>query len=466
MAFYSDTRSTRGAVIGTIIPWSGGITSIPDGWIICDGRSLAASEYPLLAQTIGNTYNEGGASPITGDFPNYFGNVKLPSLTNRILMDIEQEYFDPGQTSTPEIDEAPKAASIIQPLIGENNENSIPQIYTDVTTNIEFSIPFVNEEFGYVGKITGNDFLPGEGAKALYVGPRKLGRDHVRFHSHSGSLPTLRGEGQSQPGRGVIPYESVYITLYFQVEDFEGGENVGDVWVFGWNNSNNTEANRRPGLLFGREADLGPGFAGGGNLTQNDSQWWEDRTLAIWPTANSLYAYDGTNAPGALPGRIAGKIRSESPPINLKPANVVQTPITLVNFLDNIVPNTLIGGSFVNQLPAGTFGTTLNVPGGSRNYDVDDDGNPIVRAGRGTLSSNNGFSFQGNDTSDRIIPHDHADFEVIYDASRLKTQRSLISNARLDSGLTMDNTANQSALQVNFNVTQPTLTQLYIIRAY
>ena len=44
----------KGAAIGTIVPWTGGLSEVPDGWLICDGGSRSASDFPLLAQAIGS----------------------------------------------------------------------------------------------------------------------------------------------------------------------------------------------------------------------------------------------------------------------------------------------------------------------------------------------------------------------------------------------------------------------------
>ena len=94
--FYQETKTARGAAIGTIMPWTGGLTTIPKGWIICDGQSLQASDFPLLAQAIGDTYNA-GTSDFNGNppnnFPNYAGSIKLPNLNGKTLMDIEASYF-------------------------------------------------------------------------------------------------------------------------------------------------------------------------------------------------------------------------------------------------------------------------------------------------------------------------------------------------------------------------------------
>ena len=57
--FYQESKTAKAAAIGTIMPWGGGITGIPDGWIPCDGTSRLASSFPLLTQAIGDTYNMG-----------------------------------------------------------------------------------------------------------------------------------------------------------------------------------------------------------------------------------------------------------------------------------------------------------------------------------------------------------------------------------------------------------------------
>lgn len=55
---------------GVVVPYAG--TSSPDGWIICDGRSLATANYPNLFQAIQYTY--GGS----GD------NFNIPDLRGRV----------------------------------------------------------------------------------------------------------------------------------------------------------------------------------------------------------------------------------------------------------------------------------------------------------------------------------------------------------------------------------------------
>lgn len=96
MSFYQTLRTAKACAIGTIMPWTGDITEIPKGWIPCNGQSILARDYPLLAQNIGSTYGQSGFG---GVFPNYNGNINVPNLNDSHLADIDSNYF--GYTSFP-----------------------------------------------------------------------------------------------------------------------------------------------------------------------------------------------------------------------------------------------------------------------------------------------------------------------------------------------------------------------------
>ena len=67
--FYSKTRINKGFPVGTILPWSGSASTIPEGWLSCrSSGSLKVTDYPDLYRTIGNTY--GGAEGVTFNLPN------------------------------------------------------------------------------------------------------------------------------------------------------------------------------------------------------------------------------------------------------------------------------------------------------------------------------------------------------------------------------------------------------------
>ena len=139
--FYQDTKTAKAAAIGTIMPWTGAISEIPKGWVFCNGQTVEAISYPLLVQSIGDTYNA-GTSTLGGSFPNYTGGIVLPNLNGKALMDIEEEYFASiasGGTGR-DADTNTEARSIISPYIGENSDNSIPVIFNDVYTDVIFTL--------------------------------------------------------------------------------------------------------------------------------------------------------------------------------------------------------------------------------------------------------------------------------------------------------------------------------------
>ena len=60
-AYYDSIKSMKTAKIGTILPWGGDggngflASNIPKGWIVCDGSTKDAKDYPLLASILGDT---------------------------------------------------------------------------------------------------------------------------------------------------------------------------------------------------------------------------------------------------------------------------------------------------------------------------------------------------------------------------------------------------------------------------
>jgi microcystin-dependent protein len=59
--------------VGTIIAWGGTSSSVPAGWMLCDGRALSKSAYPELFTAIGKSW--GGSS----------AKFNLPDLRGRFL---------------------------------------------------------------------------------------------------------------------------------------------------------------------------------------------------------------------------------------------------------------------------------------------------------------------------------------------------------------------------------------------
>jgi hypothetical protein len=68
---YNRIRSMKGLPIGAIIPWSSDQSTIPPGWIVCNGSTVSNTRYPILFKIIGNAY--GGTVGST---------FRLPPLTS------------------------------------------------------------------------------------------------------------------------------------------------------------------------------------------------------------------------------------------------------------------------------------------------------------------------------------------------------------------------------------------------
>ena len=59
--YFVDTKSVD-QPIGTIIYYAGDSTTLPSGWLICDGTSLSTSTYSELYSLIGTSYGGSGSS--------------------------------------------------------------------------------------------------------------------------------------------------------------------------------------------------------------------------------------------------------------------------------------------------------------------------------------------------------------------------------------------------------------------
>jgi hypothetical protein len=493
MPFYQETKTARGAAIGTIMPWTGGLTSIPSGWIICDGQSISANDFPLLAQAIGDTYNAGN-SDFDGNFPGYVGNIKMPNLNGKTLIDIESSYFaDFSAGGTGRLaDVDPKALILMDPIIGTNEDAGVTTIFTDVFVDLVFNINN-DDRSGYLGRIQGNTKIDGEGFITIYPGPRKLGRAHIKRHTHLGSLETVDSRNKTKPGQGVIPYDPVYYTLFAQGTDNDGqsadsdddvstDEAKGVAFYFGWSDDEgwqndspagtgtdtsnisaslprlvpstdtdgNEDSNIYGGIVAGRLTSAGS--TGANSPAPQDANVVDTWTLQ-WPIGNDIPSGFGEGQPG----KVLAKARSEQPPINMKPRYVTGTPLT-----DEFIDYDGFDKYISDRVPAGIGGNTVSIPEGFTNYYTTSD----TTVGD-TLVSNPGLGFIGNNESPGapIVAHTHDEFDVSFDSSRMRPQSNLTASVSMPNA-TLDNVANRNALQIDFNIQQPRVTSIYIIRAY
>ena len=432
MPFYQETRTMKGAVIGTIMPWSGPISGIPKGWIICDGNQPSANEYPLLVQAIGDTYNS-GISNLGGGFPAYTGNFTLPDLVGgRLLMDIEQSYFG---SLTDIRDNDADAGNLISPYIGQNTDNGVNAAWNNVYTDVVFTL---NESTGYSGNIKGNTIVDGEGEKSIFVGGRKLGHTHIKSHGHSGIYETIAGglgtsglQLNQRPGLGVIPYDNITATFNYAAIDEA-------TTVFGTRIDDGVVDSVRLGM---------EGFKKGSVQLDTAGNW------------GSFGNFSGFG--GGEPGRTVMRVSGENPPINLSPQRVTQTSLALAVNFDYPV----LGGTGANSVPFASGGGNTNVPAGFTNYYQDE---PLA-GNYGTLLSNPGSDFAsgtGGGAQSFVTAHDHEPITVVYDQNSLKPQSTLVADVNIPATTNLDNASNVAALAISMNTSQPSMTCIYIIRAY
>ena len=432
MSFYQETKSMRGAVIGTIMPWTGGLSKIPDGWIICNGTEVESNLYPLLTQTIGDTYRLSGDTNLTGNFPFYDGNstITLPNLTDgRTLMDMEAKYFAGGaepRDSPPEQDA--DAGNLIIPFIGDNRDNNdIPRVFAGdkaLKTDVEFTLP-VEDRVGYGGNIRGNTIIPGIGEKVMYIGGRKLGHQHIRAHNHPGSYETVSFANNSQPGGGVVPWDYIQMRWAYRIWNVTGEEEHSS--------------------------------AGGADGMRAIYRWFYKNTSIELIDGSSKSSFGNISGFGAGPrGRTLGSGNVENPTINLSAQGLNARPICNLNQWQHEYH------SDNTTITMGAGGRNLEIPDGYTNYYQDPEGgnNPY-----GVITSNITSAWTpGGEFS--VVAHGHDPFVVEYQQGTLKPNTRLIANAEIPIETELDNAINKSALEIQMNTSQPSLTCIYLIRAY
>jgi microcystin-dependent protein len=94
--FISGLPNSSNLPVGTVAPFAG--PKIPDGWLVCDGRTVNESDFPQLHQAIGELYGKGANA----------GEFKLPDYRGMFLRGV-----DPDKTVDKDRDarKAPSEAS-------------------------------------------------------------------------------------------------------------------------------------------------------------------------------------------------------------------------------------------------------------------------------------------------------------------------------------------------------------------
>ena len=120
MPGYNVIKTQRALPIGSVQPWTGNLSEIPSGWLLCNGAELEAEDYPLLARILRDTY---GGTEFSGNFPNYGGTFRLPQTNNKALADISTAYFGNYVSTSPLIPspiDNSDALTVVQEYIGDS----------------------------------------------------------------------------------------------------------------------------------------------------------------------------------------------------------------------------------------------------------------------------------------------------------------------------------------------------------
>mgnify|MGYP001181164018 CR=1 FL=1 len=235
MTFYNRVKASKIAPIGTIIPWTGGTgrgtraEDVPKGWIICSlsNAVLNAADYPLLAATVGNQYGpfpEAGSNfeigvnyGLVNDFPynkdpalGHVDQFGLPNLNQLSLIDIEGSRIP-----------ATDLLHIGQ-YIGRNGPDAVqPPTLLSSDVNITFTMEPSSSLAGRITGITMDDPIYFD---TVYTVPRKLGVEHTPEHNHRpasdsdfdqfwSATPSGLGIMEFLPGSGLKDSSPNYVAI-------------------------------------------------------------------------------------------------------------------------------------------------------------------------------------------------------------------------------------------------------------
>ena len=207
-AYYDSIKSMKTAKIGTILPWGGDggngflASNIPKGWIVCDGSTKDASDYPLLASIIGDTY--GGDMTKSGGgnytFPyvdpsdgSNNANFRLPNLSSNLPLDLEPADLDNisnqmGQGNVKNVVIDNNGTKLGDLVVGLGETYDIKTSWSanadiDFTLNLSGNLYFKYTNF----VLTAPDFL-----ESIYTLNRKLSVNHTPSHSHTDQIQSVQ----------------------------------------------------------------------------------------------------------------------------------------------------------------------------------------------------------------------------------------------------------------------------------
>ena len=86
-------KAENGVPVGTTVAFCGAVANIPAEWLLCDGASLASTDYPQLFAAIGTAWGDGTGNSGTGDF-------NLPDMRGVFLRGAQYNGGNDGDAAT------------------------------------------------------------------------------------------------------------------------------------------------------------------------------------------------------------------------------------------------------------------------------------------------------------------------------------------------------------------------------
>ena len=209
--YYDQLKSMRAAKIGTIMPWGGDgnegflVSNIPKGWMVCKGQTVNASDYPLLASVIGDTYSatesmtDSSGNEYAFPYIDTAAVFTLPNLSAKCMVDIEASYLDQTKYRFGQDDpknkildsNGTKLGDLLVSGTGGGATSYVSNVKTtwQATADIDFTLNLSgNLYFKFSGMLLqAPDFV-----ETVYTMRRKLGINHTPSHSHADSIPTAQ----------------------------------------------------------------------------------------------------------------------------------------------------------------------------------------------------------------------------------------------------------------------------------
>ncbi|HYG33592.1 MAG TPA: tail fiber protein, partial [Clostridia bacterium] len=141
--------------VGSIMAFAGPTNTIPDGWLLCDGRATVSTNYPRLFAAIGTCWGDGSfdSNNLAENPPNPATDFNLPDLRGLFLrganLNSTNALTDPNATT--------RAAS----RVGGNSANAVGSVQLDdfKSHNHPFNYNIVRAGCGFDG---GNNSAPYE----------------------------------------------------------------------------------------------------------------------------------------------------------------------------------------------------------------------------------------------------------------------------------------------------------------